>query len=656
MAPSVVFIDELDSLGRSRAGSAGSRGHSGGEQEQALNQILAELDGFAPDAGVILLAATNRPDILDPALLRPGRFDRTIGLELPNEESRMAILGLHGRDKRLAPDVDLHAIAERAHGLTGADLANVLNEAALLAARADRAMISQRELEEALKRTIDAPERQRRLSTRARSVGRRAGSEGRVTFADVAGVDDAIAELADVTEFLADPTRFAEMGASPPRGILLTGPPGCGKTLLARAVAGEANAAFVSVSAAEFVEVFVGEGAARVRDLFAEARSMAPAIMFVDELDAIGATRSGSVLDGSRERDQTLNQILVELDGFEPRQAVIVIAASNRPEILDRALVRPGRFDRRIEIAMPDRAGRAAILALHARGKPFAPDVDYDVVAGLTQGYAGADLANVANEAALLATRRGTGVITSELLEEAIERGWMGVSSRRHILTDAERRVVAYHEAGHALVARTLDDGVPPFKLSIAGRGAALGHCTLLDSHDRVMHSRSALVARMATFLGGWTAEKLVFGEAGSGAAEDLARVRDIARRMVTEYGMSDELGPLVGEDGPGAWRGGETPEEVRRAIRALADEAYQQAVRVLTTQRPLLDRVATTLLERESLTAAQLDALAAAGPRPTPRPPTRPEPEATGIAAPSDRRPGGSADRPARAVAAGRP
>ncbi|MGH2768740.1 MAG: AAA family ATPase, partial [Actinomycetota bacterium] len=336
--PAIVFIDELDSIGRQRVGAG--PGGSQSEQEQALNQILAEMDGFSPMEGIIVVGATNRPDVLDAALLRPGRFDRTIGLERPDENGRLAILEVHARGKRFAPDADLEAIARKAIGLNGADLASVVNEGALLAGRAGHDAISQADLEEALRRILEAPERQRRLAMRERSIGRRATTaDERVTFADVAGVDEAIEELGEIKDYLAEPARFAEMGARVPGGVLLTGPPGCGKTLLARALAGEANAAFFSASATEFVEMFVGVGASRVRDLFAEARAVAPSIVFIDEIDAIGVRRAEVSLEGHREREQTLNQILIELDGFEARSGVIVMAATNRPDILDPALV-----------------------------------------------------------------------------------------------------------------------------------------------------------------------------------------------------------------------------------------------------------------------------------------------------------------------------
>ncbi|MGH9153573.1 MAG: AAA family ATPase, partial [Acidimicrobiales bacterium] len=600
-APSLIFIDELDSVGRAR--SAGNAPGSHTEQEQALNQILAEMDGFSPSDGILVVAATNRADILDPALLRPGRFDRTVALERPDERARLAILGVHARGKRLDAGVDLEATASRAIGLTGADLAGVVNEAALLAVRRGREAITQAELDAALQHVLEAPERQRRLSLKDRSIGKRFAAAERVTFVDVAGVDDALEELAEVKDYLANPERFARLGARVPRGILLSGPPGCGKTLLGRAVAGEANAAFISVAGSEFVEVFVGEGASRVRELFAEARAVAPAIVFIDEIDAIGSQRGGTG-DGSREREQTLNQILVELDGFEARSGVIVMAATNRPDILDSALVRPGRFDRRVDVTLPDRRGRRDILGLHVRGKPLAPDVDLDKVAGLCRGFSGADLANVVNEAALLASRRELEHIPMALMDEAVERAFLGVSSRRHIMSDEERRLVAYHEGGHALVALALPGASPPHRLTIAPRGGSLGHCTMLDAHDRVLRSRSTLVDEMAALLGGRVAETLVADDPGSGAADDLRRVYDIARSMVCDLGMSEAVGPMAfGDTGPDGRRrvfSEHKAQTIDTEIRRLVDEAYQRAEKVLHAWRDGLERVAEALLAHE--------------------------------------------------------
>ena len=604
MAPSIIFIDELDSVGRSR--TAVGTVSASGEQEQALNQILAEMDGFSPTQGIVVVGATNRPDVLDPALLRPGRFDRTIGLSLPDEAGRRAILDVHAKTRRLAADVDLAKVAGRAIGLTGADLASVLNEAALLAARAGRDQVGQADLDEGLQRILQAPERQRRLSLRGRSIGKRFTDEERATFADVAGADDAVAELSEVKDYLTHPERYADLGARVPRGILLSGPPGCGKTLLARALAGEANAAFLSVAASEFVEVFVGEGAARVRTLFAEARAMAPSIVFIDEIDAIGARRLGS-FDGARERDQTLNQILVELDGFETSAAVIVVAATNRPDILDPALVRPGRFDRHVALELPDRAGRGAILAIHGRDTKFAADVDLGALAGLTRGFSGADLANMVNEAALLAVRAGRAEVSMAMLDEAVDRVYLGVASKGMVLSEEERSIVAFHEAGHALVRLVLPGATPPHKVTIVPRGVALGYCTSVGEHDRVILSRSALLDEIAGTLGGRVAEQLVFGEPGSGAGNDLQKANEVARRMVCELGMSDELDSQ-------SYAGVSVSQEAIRSIeievRKLLDEAAARARTVLTTHRGALDAAVAVLLEKDTMSAKELAAI----------------------------------------------
>ena len=610
--PALIFIDELDSIGRSRG--AGGTVVSHGEQEQSLNQILAEMDGFSPSEGLIVVAATNRPDVLDPALLRPGRFDRSIGLELPNEVDRLAILQVHAAGKVLADDVDLEALARRAIGMTGADLANVLNEAALLTGREGRTAIGQAQLDLALKRVMEAPERQRRLAMRQRSVGKRFSSEERITFADVAGVDDAIDELSDIQSYLAEPARYADMGAKVPRGILLAGPPGCGKTLLARAVAGEANAAFFSVAASEFVEIFAGQGAARVRELFAEARAVAPAIVFIDELDAIGGHRGAGFDGASGERDQTLNQILVEMDGFDSHTAMIVMAATNRADMLDAALIRPGRFDRRVEVTLPDRAGRRAILGVHARGKHMSPDVDLDAIAAITQGFSGADLANVLNEAALLAARRGEASISTALVDEGVDRAFLGVASRGWVMTEDERRLVAYHEAGHALVARALPNSPKPHKLTIVPRASSLGHCTLVDDADRVLSSRERALDRMAGLLGGRVAELLVVGDVSSGASNDLARANDLARTMVAEWGMSERLGAQVFVESrnrrePRPWSEA-SARAIDTEVAALVAAAEDRARAALSAARDDLDRLATALLEQETLRSEDIERL----------------------------------------------
>jgi cell division protease FtsH len=604
-APSIVFIDELDSVGRRRAGSGvGSQGASE-EQGQALNQLLAEIDGFSPAEGVILVGATNRPDVLDPALLRPGRFDRAVGLELPDEPGRNAILAVHARGKPLAPDIELTSIAKRTVGMTGADLASVFNEAALLTARARRKQIVPDDLERALERVRDAPERQRRLSMRDRRVGQSFLHGERVTFADVAGVEHVVKELEEVREFLADRKRFERMGARIPRGYLLEGPPGSGKTLLAHALAGESNAAFISVAATEFNETYVGEGAARVRDLVAQARGIAPVIVFIDEIDAIGAYRDGGTA-GNSERANTLNQLLIELDAFGKSATVIVMAATNRPDILDPALLRPGRFDRRLTLELPDFEARRQILDLHARDKRMGDDIDLEAIARLTFGAAGADLANLLNEAALLAARDGADRIAHVHLEDAIDRAGVGIANARP-LSDEDRRVVAIHEAGHGLVARALPGGGRVLhKISIVARGGAAGVTWIPEVGDRRLHSRTVLIERMATLLGGRAAEEIVFGEVSDGAASDLLRVGAIARRMITALGMSDAVGALSYEtrNGDGGYHySDDTARMIDDEARRLVSEADELARRLLREERTSLDVIAEALLERETLT-----------------------------------------------------
>ena len=611
--PAIVFIDELDSVAGRRGGGGGAVATGNPEQEQSLNQLLAEMDGFSPTEGIMLVGATNRPDTLDPALLRPGRFDRSIGLELPDEKGRRAILEVHAKGRPLGSDADLGAIAERAIGMTGADLAGVINESGLLAARADQTQIFQKHLLLALERITEAPERQRRLSMRDRSIGKRTLAEDRMTFADVAGADDALEELREIKDYLGAPDRFAAMGARIPRGYLLSGPPGCGKTLLARAVAGEANASFIAVAGTEFVQRYVGEGAARVRDLFAEARSMAPTVLFIDEIDAVGGAR-GSMMNDHSERHQTLNQILVELDGFSQRSGVVVMAATNRPDTLDPALVRPGRFDRQVTMELPDLEARREILDIHAKGKPLGRDADLDAVARLTQGMAGADLANVMNEAALLAARGRAESIGMPILEEAIDRAALGIGGVRK-MTDEDRRSVAYHEAGHGLVAMALPGGRVLHKITIIPRGRSLGAAYLPAADERYCHPRSVLIERMATLLGGRTAEQLVFGELSDGASSDLSAVGAIARQMVSQLGMSEAVGAInyAEEVGSNGYRvhSAETARVIDDEMRKVVDEAGEMATRVLTNSRDALDRVVEALLERETLTLEQVEAIA---------------------------------------------
>ncbi|MEO8157908.1 MAG: ATP-dependent zinc metalloprotease FtsH [Betaproteobacteria bacterium] len=440
-----------------------------------------------------------------------------------------------------------------------------------------------------------------------------------VTFADVAGVDEAKAELQEVVEFLKDPKRYGRLGARIPKGILLVGPPGTGKTLLARAVAGEAGVAFFSISGSEFVEMFVGVGAARVRDLFEQAREKAPAIIFIDELDALGRARGSFGLGGHDEKEQTLNQLLAELDGFDPSTGVVLLAATNRPEILDAALLRAGRFDRQVLVDRPDKKGRIQILQVHIGKIRLAAAVSLEQIAGLTPGFSGADLANLVNEAALLAARRGADAVTLEDFTQAVERIVAGLEKRNRVLNAQERAVVAHHEMGHALVAMALPGTDPVHKVSIIPRGVgALGYTIQRPTEDRFLMTREELENKMAVLLGGRAAEQTIFGHLSTGAADDLVKVTNIARSMATRYGMVGSLGniayeeerqPYLPEIAPQAARGysEQTAHEIDVAVREIVKTAYDNALAILSRERTVLERGAALLLQKETLGAEEL-------------------------------------------------
>ncbi|WP_028646649.1 ATP-dependent zinc metalloprotease FtsH [Nocardiopsis sp. CNT312] len=438
------------------------------------------------------------------------------------------------------------------------------------------------------------------------------------TFTDVAGADEAIEELHEIKEFLENPAKFQAMGAKIPKGVLLMGPPGTGKTLLARAVAGEAGVPFYSISGSDFVEMFVGVGASRVRDLFEQAKANAPAIIFIDEIDAVGRHRGAGMGGGHDEREQTLNQMLVEMDGFDVKGGVILIAATNRPDILDPALLRPGRFDRQVVVDRPDMDGRRDILKVHAKGKPMAEDVDFNVIARQTAGMTGADLANVINEGALLSARADDKVITHATLEEAIERVMAGPERKTRVMSDEEKKVIAYHEGGHALVGHALPNADPVHKITILPRGRALGYTMSVPTEDKFLTSRSQMMDQLAMMLGGRAAEELVFHEPTTGAGNDIDKATSLARNMVTEYGMSERLGarkfgsastePFLGREMAHAREYSEEiasviDEEVRRLIESAHDEAYD----VLVEYRDVLDDLVVALLEKETLTKDQV-------------------------------------------------
>ena len=447
--------------------------------------------------------------------------------------------------------------------------------------------------------------------------------ETKVTFADVAGVDEAKEELVEIVNFLKNPKEYSRLGGRAPKGILLVGPPGTGKTLLARAVAGEAHVPFFSISGSEFVEMFVGVGAARVRDLFEQARQMAPAIIFIDELDSLGRARGAGGFGGHDEKEQTLNQLLAELDGFDPSSGIVLLAATNRPEILDAALLRAGRFDRQVLVDRPDKKGREQILAVHIGKIRLDSDVNLEQIAALTPGFTGADLANLINEAALLATRRGALAVAMDDFNNAIERIVAGLEKRNRLLNPEERRTVAYHELGHAMVALALPGLDEVHKVSIIPRGiGALGYTIQRPTEDRFLMTRKELENKMAVLLGGRAAEKVVFDEISTGASDDLGRATDIARAMVLRYGMSDALGQVVYDREQMAFlQSGfpvpqgrdyseETANKIDQAVRSLLDMALERASQILIKNRALLDRTAQQLLETETLNQAELLAL----------------------------------------------
>ena len=480
----------------------------------------------------------------------------------------------------------------------------------------------------------------------------------KITFRDVAGADEAVEELHEIKEFLENPKKFQALGARIPKGVLLYGPPGTGKTLLARAVAGEAGVPFFSISGSDFVEMFVGVGASRVRDLFEQAKQNSPCIIFMDEIDAVGRHRGAGLGGGHDEREQTLNQLLVEMDGFEAKDNIIMIAATNRPDILDPALLRPGRFDRQITVDRPDRAGRRKILEVHTRGKPLAKVIELDVLAGQTPGFTGADLANLVNEAALLAARTGKKEITQVELEEGIMRVVAGPEKKTRVMGEKERLITAYHEMGHAIVGHYLEHSDPVHKISIISRGQALGYTISLPAEDKFLTTRAELTDTMAMTLGGRAAEEIVFGEITTGASNDIEKVTATAKQMVMRFGMSEKLGPRVfGHDHGMPFLGrefssepdysDEIAREIDDEIRRIVEGAHQSAKDILAEHREQLTTISELLLKRETIEREQFEALLEGkteeevfGAEAPPPPGTPERPELPGAAAPAPPRP----------------
>lgn len=614
-APAIIFIDEVDAIGRTRGSGFGG---GNDEREQTLNQLLTEMDGFeTAQTPLIIIAATNMPDVLDKALLRPGRFDRWVSVHHPDLASRQQILEIHARSVKIGPDVDLGHIAAETAGFSGADLGNLINEAALNASKKGQDTVLMQDLLDAHQRIL-----QSRDSSSAGASGNvlTKGSskpkmfmptQVKTKFNDVAGIPEAKEELIDVVDFLKNPAKYQRLGAKLPRGVLLVGDPGNGKTLLAKAVAGEANCPFFSVSGSDFVEMYVGVGASRVRDLFTQARRHMPSIVFIDEIDAVGGKRVPHGDGGTDERIQTLNQLLTEMDGFNSDgSSIIVMAATNRPDILDAALLRPGRFDKRIDIPYPDLKSREQIIDVHAKKVKLDPEVDIKRIARGTPGFSGADLAHLVNEAALIATKKeDQELIGMADFEEARDKITLGKERKSTILSEQERKMIAYHEAGHAMITLLNPKYADPLhKVTIIPRGAALGVTHSLPEREKYISTKDEMYTQIMVCLGGRVAEEITFGVISSGAANDFEKASFWARKMVCSYGMSDELGPVVYSQGHGQFEYSQkTAEKIDKIVQDLLMEAMKKTRELLTKNLDKLEKLSQALLQHETMYADQI-------------------------------------------------
>lgn len=623
--PCIVFIDEIDAIGRQRGTGLGG---GNDEREQTLNQLLTEMDGFETQTTpLIVIAATNIPDVLDRALLRPGRFDRRIDVPFPDALDREEILKIHASKIKLAPEVDLKAIAQDTAGFSGADLANLINLAALSASKNNHRAVLPEDIEDARKKIFKSQETQNAATVaQSRGMGHAKlfmPQQIKITFADVAGAKEAKEEVADIVDFLATPEKFKRLGAKIPRGVLLSGEPGNGKTLLAKAIAGEANRPFFSVSGSDFVEMYVGVGASRVRELFATARKHAPCIIFIDEIDTIGAKRSSYIGGGGSEHDQTLNQLLTEMDGFNSIGSdVIVLGATNRIDILDKALLRPGRFDRQVLIPYPDIKAREEILQVHARKLTLDPAVDLSIIARGTTGFSGADLANLLNEAALSASKAGKESIGNQEINEARDKIIMGKEMKSIVMSPKEVQMTAFHEAGHALIPLLMPDVTEPlFKVTIVPRGHSLGSTHWLPEREKYLSSKEEMLAQIMLSLAGRIAEELVFNTQSTGASGDFKSATDIARRMVCVYGMSDTLGPVIyGQSTYGEQKySEETAHKIDLEVQRIIQTCYDRTKELINKHRDKLDKLAALLVEKETVQADEVYACLGIEPRPAP-------------------------------------
>lgn len=617
-APCIVFIDEIDAIGRARGTGIGG-GHD--EREQTLNQLLTEMDGFQTEgSNVIVLAATNMPEILDKALLRPGRFDCRIDVPYPDELAREAILHIHASKVELAEDVDLKLLAADTAGFSGAELADLINKAAVHATRNNKSEISMDDIRVAQKMIVNSQDvvnpQQNPLAADNSLARMHKPSQIKTKFDSVAGMENAKEELKDIVDYLKDPEKLGRLGAKMSKGILLVGQPGNGKTLLARAVAGEANCPFFSISGSEFVQKYVGVGAARVRDLFAQARKHKPSIIFIDEIDAVGMKRSDNEGGGS-EYNQTLNQLLTEMDGFDTKgDPVVVIAATNRPDMLDSALLRPGRFDRRVEVPMPRVQDRLKILQLHAKDFKLSDTVDLEKIARGTPEFSGADLANLLNEAALHATKNEQESISMIDFDEARDKIMVGKKWKDQKKSGKDLEVTAYHEAGHALMHLLQPDhAMPLHKVTVLARGGALGITWGLPEGDELVKTKKEMLANIKVCMGGRAAEELIFGEPSTGAHGDFKQATQEAHKMVRLFGMTDELGPVIYDSNSFAYSE-KTAERIDQAIQNILQDCLKDVLEQLKKNRDKLEILAKALLQKETLEAEEIYQLLGIEPR----------------------------------------
>lgn len=601
-APCIVFIDEIDAIGKKRGAST-----TNSEIEQALNQLLTEMDGFDQNKNpIIVIAATNTPDSLDAALLRSGRFDRQITVPYPKIEDREAILQVHLKKIKAIDSLNILDIADKTAGFSGSDLENLVNQATILASHQQQEYVTNENFDEAIKSV-------------AKKVTKSFVATGvKETFESVAGAQEAKEELQDVVTFLKDPKKITSLGAKPPRGVLLTGDPGNGKTLLARSLAGEAHCQFLSVSASEITGKFIGDGVAIVKDIFTQARNHAPCIIFIDEIDAIGKKRTS---DGANsEYDKTLNQLLTEMDGFlKDEDPIIIVAATNRPDILDPALIRPGRFDRIIHVPFPIPAEREEILKIHAQKIKLASDVNFKDIARVTTGFSGAQLKHLILQAATLASKRNAECVAMEDIQESRNIIIMGKETHNLGLSDEEKKITAFHEAGHALVTLLKPHNkYPLYNVTIVPRSQALGLTVSVPEKEIYSMNQQDLLTRMQIALGGRIAEEIAFGQPSTGASNDFEQVTTIARNMVCKFGMSS-LGTVVYSQPTSIGdfvHSQETSSKIDAAVSAIIQDTYNKTYTLLMENKDKLEKLAYALLEKETLYANEIYELLGIAPR----------------------------------------